>query len=298
MSNVDIYRFLNKQKKEDEYYRFYVYAYIRLKDSKTAKAGTPYYIGKGQGDRLTTNHKHIRFNKSNIVIISHSLSEIGALALERRLIAIWGRKCDGTGILRNLTNGGDGASLHNSYDKSGENNPMYGKNHSEETREKIRKARIGKPGTPHSEAHKLKMKLENNGGIATRTPILQFSTDGDLVKRWNSITEAANHFKNSKANISSVAKSHLHRLCFGFYWRFEDSDDIIDCKLKNIDQLNCKRLSAKHTKIIYQKDLNGYLIKEWNSIQDISNHFGISYSIIWSRIQTGKPIENDIFSYK
>lgn len=27
-------------------YKYYVYAYVRSKDSKTAKAGTPYYIGK------------------------------------------------------------------------------------------------------------------------------------------------------------------------------------------------------------------------------------------------------------
>jgi hypothetical protein len=27
--------------------KFYVYDYIRSKDSKTAKAGTPYFIGKG-----------------------------------------------------------------------------------------------------------------------------------------------------------------------------------------------------------------------------------------------------------
>jgi len=41
----------------------------------------------------------------------------------------------------NLTDGGDGFS---GYEFSGENNPMYGKHHSEETKENIRKSRLGK----------------------------------------------------------------------------------------------------------------------------------------------------------
>ena len=94
-------------------YIYYVYAYIRSKDSNTAKAGTPYYIGKGKLNRAYHNHgKYVQTPKNNsfIVFLETNLSEIGAFALERRYIKWYGRKDLGTGILVNKTDGGDGAS--------------------------------------------------------------------------------------------------------------------------------------------------------------------------------------------
>lgn len=86
---------------------YYVYAYLRSEDSPQGKAGTPYYIGKGKGNRAYAKHTvyHPK-DKTLIIFLETNLTELGAYALERRLIAWWGRLDLKTGCLHNLTNGG------------------------------------------------------------------------------------------------------------------------------------------------------------------------------------------------
>jgi hypothetical protein len=74
---------------------------------------SPYYVGKGKGNRAWIKHSNETKppkDKSRVIITHYDLNELGAFVLERWFIRWYGRKDLGTGILRNKTDGGEGAS--------------------------------------------------------------------------------------------------------------------------------------------------------------------------------------------
>jgi len=137
---------------------FYTYAYLR-------EDGTPYYIGKGRGRRAY--HPYNRNAKcppkERILFLKTNLSEEEAIKHEIYMIAIYGRKDKGEGILHNFTDGGEGKSgvidseetrrkksqhmvgeKNPMFGRFGKKHPLFGKTHKEETKHFLSKLHTGR----------------------------------------------------------------------------------------------------------------------------------------------------------
>ena len=125
---------------------YYTYAYLR-------EDNTPYYIGKGKGDRIYSTNRIIKppKDKSRIIFLKQNLTEKEAFRHEIYMIAVLGRIDLGIGILHNMTDGGEGLS---------------GTIRSEETRRKISVATKGNTyclGITRSEETRKRMSEAKKG---------------------------------------------------------------------------------------------------------------------------------------
>jgi group I intron endonuclease len=157
---------------------YYTYAYLR-------EDRTPYYIGKGKGNRIYDKRKRIKppKDKSRIIYLKKNLTEEQAFKHEIYMIDVFGRIDLGTGILHNRTDGGEGAS---------------GCIPSEETRRKMSDAKKGKL---LSEEHKLKMREAHKNPSEEFRKKISYVTKGE-----NNPMYGKKHSEETKQKISKMRK--------------------------------------------------------------------------------------------
>ena len=150
-----------------------VYRHIRLDKNE------PFYIGIGKFEkRAFFTHNRNKFwnniiskTEYEVQILFDELTWEQACDKEKEFITLYGRKNNGTGILCNMTDGGDG-KLGNKYN--------VGRKHSEEakrkmseksknrtpdeqTREKMRFAKIGKKRPERTSEHRMNLSIVQKG---------------------------------------------------------------------------------------------------------------------------------------
>lgn len=212
---------------------WYVYRHIRLDKNQ------PFYIGIGnkkdyaRAYEFNKDKRNIVWNriynktKIQIDILFDNLSKEEAANKEREFISIYGRKDLNTGILCNMTDGGDGilnckrseeTKRKLRLQKLGKNNPHYGKSPSIETIEKRREKLIGQKRTNKT---KVKQSLASiKSGQAKKTLVTQI--DGQIIGVFHSLSEGVRFIGLNVAKYSGkaamVANGKRNRL---FNYKFQ-----------------------------------------------------------------------------
>ena len=178
---------------------FYVYLYLR-------KDMTPYYVGKGSGDRVTAVCHRIKPPKDKSrILIKECLSESEAFDMEKYLIALYGRKDLGTGILRNMTDGGEGCV--------GSARPK-----SEGHRRKLSIASTGKKQSEETIQKRIKSLMGNKSRTGQVRSIDERMKGSESLKRaYQEGRRAKGHSDETKRKISETLKGRKPAIEF---WKF------------------------------------------------------------------------------
>lgn len=224
----------------------YVYRHIRLDKNE------PFYIGIGSdikyhraGEKTRRNNiwkKIVDKTEYEIEILIDGITYEQAKKKEIEFIQLYGRIIDGSGILSNLTTGGEGAKGHivtqETIDKI--RNAQIGRKFTKEHIDKIRIARIGckmpkrtkehqeklanaLKGKPRNEQTKLKLSLANMGKISKRRKkIMQYDKNGNFIQEYDCIKDASIKYNVTHSSIVKALQKE-NATCCNYLWKYKNN---------------------------------------------------------------------------
>lgn len=179
----------------------------------------------------------------------------------------------------NITAGGDGTVGVSHY---GEDNPFYGKHHTDKTK-KI-----------NSETLKKMWQSGTLDEIICR-PIYQFDLNGNYVASYKSIREAENETGIPHSVISRVCKNKLN-YTHGYTWAYQDEC----CDFDEFKKVFLRRLYDKQKdygkhlrKPVNLCDLSGNFISRFESASELAREFNVHKDAVSFACRNGS-----VFQYK
>jgi len=282
--------------------RFYTYAYLR-------EDRTPYYIGKGQKDRAYRKYKgevNSPQDKSRIIILKQNLTEEEAFKHEIYMIAVFGRKDLGTGILRNKTNGGDGISgfRHSKKSKNemskkrkGENNPFYGKKHLPETIIRLSQNKKGMVsvflGKTHSQEARDKISKAKKGKyVGDKNPMFGKTHSQETRDKISEANTGRSHSLETRRKISEKIKGENNPF-YGKTHSQEARDKISKArKGKSCSEELKQKISSSHNKFLRLLSPSGEIVEEITTIRKFCEKYNLN------RTEISKVIKGELHQHK
>lgn len=176
----------------------------------------------------------------------------------------------------NITYGGEGGDTRCQLSKEerslvmqGENNPMYGKHHSEETKKKMSESHKGKTLEPFTEEHKTKISESNKGKNKGRIP-------------WNKGVAYDEEYKKKLSEIHMGKKGTRNGMINSEEHRKKISEARKGKKIKTSEWVECKIIFADGKEISY------------NSLKELARENDISYSLAKTLIKAETPYEDKL----
>lgn len=202
------------------------------------------HIAEAKKSKLPKNSNRLKINKIRkilasgeepIIRITHEFSDrYSVIAQEIASIAKYGRLDKGTGILTNLTDGGDGPTgrVYTSEERQrislrllGKNNGMFGKTHSDVARTSISEKKKGRIMHSVSEHQKAAICLSNS----TRVISDRVKERGRLALTGNTYKKGVKWTDVQKANLSN-SKTGKYRRNEIYVWSHPEHGEHVSTK--------------------------------------------------------------------
>ena len=154
---------------------------------------------------------------------------------------------------------------------TGELNPKYGKPVSEETKAKMRTARLGRIATDEERLNMSNAHLGKNIGVDSprAKPVVQYSIDGVLIKVWDCIADVERKLGINAGAISNACRGVSHS-AGGYQFKYADGE------VPNIIPSYINKSGKYQTKLIARCDDDWNIIDVWGGCTAAQNGTGIS----------------------